>query len=95
MENYYAKSPVLGRVSRGSFYGLKYKNKSKHYRVRIYCVCRQTWVVDIIDEESDKVFDILMLRQAEEKTPYFELSDSPVYKHGYHWKSTACEIEEL
>ena len=92
MENYYAKSPVLGRGSSGTFFGLKYKNKSKNYKMRIYCVCWQTWAVDIIDADTEKPVDRYMLKQIEEKNTSFTLKDTKVYKTGWHWEITGCEM---
>jgi uncharacterized protein YpuA (DUF1002 family) len=93
-QNYFAKSPVLGRKSIGTFYGLTYKNKSKHYKMQITAVVSdvwQQWNIDIIDEDTNRTVDCFMLIQTGEEVT-FKLSDSRVYKHGYHWESTGCEV---
>lgn len=92
MENYYAKSVILGRKSSGTFFGLKYENKSKHYKMQITAVCWQTWAVDIIDADTEKPVDRFTMKQSGEKTPSLELSDSRFYKKGYHYEASNCEM---
>lgn len=84
--NFYASSVIIGRKSKGCFFGLNYVNKSKDYLLRIHVVCWQTWLVEIYDNTSKKPIDSFFVYQREEELPTIELRNSRVYKHGYNYK---------
>lgn len=90
--NYYASSILLGRKSKGHFFGLKYVNKSKDYLLRIRVVCWQTWLVEIYEDTSEKLLDSFCIHQEGENLPTLELKNSRVYKHGYYYKFKNAEI---
>lgn len=89
---YYASSVLIGRKSKGCFFGLNYVNRSKYYLLRIHVVCWQTWLIEIYDDTSEKLLDSFYVHQREENTPTIELRNSRVYKHGYNYKFKNADI---
>lgn len=90
MENYYAKSVLIGRNSHGNFFGLNYKNESKYYRIQIFAVTWQVWAIDIY--VGDILVDTAMLHQTGPELPTFEIRNSKVYKHGYYYSVSGAEL---
>lgn len=90
MENYYAKSVLIGRNSHGHFFGLNYKNESKYYRIQIFAVTWQVWAIDVYIGNTLAV--TYMLHQTGPELPTFELRNSKVYKHGYQYNITGAEL---
>lgn len=92
--NFYASSTIIGRKSEGSFFGLKYRNKSKHYKVRIHVVHWQTWFVELYNDNDGIKETAFYLHQVGEAAPSIEIRDSNAYKIGYRYCWENAEVSE-
>lgn len=90
MENYYAKSILIGRNSHGNFFGLNYKNESKRYRIQIFAVTWQVWAIDVYI--GDTLVNTAMLHQTGPELPTFEIRNSKAYKYGYCYSVSGAEL---
>ena len=90
--NFYASSTIIGRKSKGSFFGLKYRNRSKHYKIRIHVVHWQTWFVELYDANDDIKETSFYLQQVGKAAPSIEIRDSNVYKNGYRYCYENAEV---
>lgn len=88
--NFYASSILFGRKSKGDFFGLKFKNKSKSFTLRLHVVCWQTWCVELYKDETPVTSFYLV--QIGEKTPTLELRNSRVYPRGYNFDIRNAEV---
>lgn len=88
--NYYAESPLLERKNSGVFYGLKFRNISKYFKMKICVVCWQTWFIEIYNSRDNTLENSFYIHQNNNEEPVMcELRNC---KYGYTFIVKNAEV---